>query len=269
MDTEGRSTSLSLPAAECRTQALTWAADEPRLSAVLLYGSVVRGTDNAYSDLDLVIVARKGERPALWQERDALAEHILGGEVVWSQELPWQRPYRYQAWRIDLRMVDLTFDQERAEPWYGLAEGFEALVDHDGVADRRRRELSAWRPPEFDAHSFDGGTWAWFSWLAGRLVSGEHWLVRAGIYDTLNSRVVPLLGASPYNVEQRLSPQDVQALTSAAPRSSDSKELLRSLQATVALYDNALDRWSERTSKERPHNPLAPAIRQRIAASTS
>lgn len=254
------------PASECRERARVWAAEDTRLSAVFVYGSVARGLDNESSDLDIVLVARRGERERLWEERATIAERLLNSPAVWAQELPWQRPYRYQAWRDDLAMVDLSFDEERAAPWHGLAEGFEVVADRDGVASRLRDELACWQPPEFDAERFDGTAWPWLWYLAGRLQRGAYWFVRAGLYDTLNTRVVHLLGAAPYDAEHRLRDDDLAALRDAAPRSSDPAELRRALQATVALYDRALDRWAERTGRERPRHPLAPAIRKRIAA---
>ena len=44
------------PAAACRERARVWAANEPRVAALLIHGSVAQGTDDRYSDIDLVVV---------------------------------------------------------------------------------------------------------------------------------------------------------------------------------------------------------------------
>lgn len=59
---------------------------------------------------------------------------------------------------------------------------------------RLRSDLATWHPPEFDAPALDDATWGWLNYLHGRLRHGEAWMVRYGVMDTLNNRVLPLLG---------------------------------------------------------------------------
>src|SRR5262249_42682666 len=98
-------------------RAVDWARGEERVAALVVHGSMAKGTADRDSDLDLVVVARPGAREALWEGRAGLAALLLDGEPVWSQELPWQRPFRYQAWRDDLQMLDLTLDEGAADAW--------------------------------------------------------------------------------------------------------------------------------------------------------
>lgn len=247
-------------------RAQAWADDEPRLSAAIVYGSVARSQEHAYSDLDLLLVATDGQRASLWDDRAAIAAHLLGGPVGFSMEPFWQRPYRYQAWSEDLTtMLDLTCDEGSTAAWGGLADGLVVLVDRDGVAASLADALPSWSAPEADAAMLDVTTWPWFAYLDGQLRKNRGWIVRAGCHDTLGNRVVTLLGAAPHSVEEVLSTDLQRALTEAAPRSSEPAELRRALAATVALYDVALDHWSARTGNPRPNHPLAASVRDRVA----
>jgi nucleotidyltransferase-like protein len=238
---------------------------DDRISAAIVYGSVARGDDNEYSDLDIVLVARAGQREALWADRAAIAAALLAGDIATSQEPTWQRPFRFQAFGADLDvMIDLTLDDGDAWAWAGIAEAHDVIVDKDGVGDRLRVAIDALEPAEVDAASLDVSTWPWFAHLDAHLRRGHYWIVRAGLYDTLSNRVIHLLGAAPNVAEAKLSPADLASLTDAAPRSSDADELRRAMQATVALYDHAVDVWSARTGRPRPHHPLAANVRQRV-----
>jgi hypothetical protein len=145
-------------------------------------------------------------------------------------------------------------------------KGFRAIVDKAGVETRLRHDLANWRPSEFDAQTFDGGTWAWLNYLHGKLRHGEFWFVRYGVMDTLDNRVVPLLGGAGHSAHRDMDTADVALLHDAAPGSPELAELRRSLRATADLYSLALDRWSERTGRPRPRNPLAVQTLERLRA---
>jgi predicted nucleotidyltransferase len=66
---------------------------------LIVVGSVAAGTDTVFSDLDLIVVAREDQRDGLWAEREHVAETLLGQRLGWSQDLPWQGPFRFQASR--------------------------------------------------------------------------------------------------------------------------------------------------------------------------
>jgi predicted nucleotidyltransferase len=260
---------MAVPAETLAARAADWARADAAVRAAVVYGSLAQGTAGEHSDLDLIIVAEPGQRDALWERRAQISERVHGRPVVWSQEPSWQRPYRYKTWDENLIDLDLTFDEEYAVPWAGLARGFYPLVDKAAVAARLSSDLASWHRPEFDAAAFDGGTWAWLNYLHGRLAKGEAWIVRYGVMDTLNNRIVPLLGAAGHSAHRELRADVLDRVQSAAPASADPAELLRSLRATAELYQWALDRWAERTGLPRPHNPLAPAILARLAGGGS
>lgn len=146
----------------------------------------------------------------------------------------------------------------------GARAGFLVVLDRTGVADRLRAAVWAREPEEFDAAAVDGGTWVWLNWLAGRIRHGQGWFVRTGIADSLNTRVLPLLGTTPFAVEAALDEADRQRLSTAFPPSAEPEELARALRATADLYADGLTRWSERTGHPRPEHPLAPAVRARL-----
>lgn len=257
---------MPLPAEEMAARAAVWARADAAVRAAIVYGSVAQGTANEESDLDLIVVAEPGQRDGLWARRAQIAAVLLGRDPVRWQEPHWQRPYRYQSWDDNLAELDLTFDEEYAAPWAALVRGFRAIVDKAGVETRLSYDLANWQPPEFDAPAFDAGTWTWLNYLHGKLRHGETWFVRYGVMDTLNNRVVPLLGGAGHSAHRDMDAADVALLHEAAPSSPEPAELRRSLRATADLYCLALDRWSERTGRPRPRNPLAAVILDRLRA---
>jgi len=89
-------------------------------------------------------------------------------------------------------------------------------------------------------------------------------MVRCGVMDTLNNRVVPLLGSAGHSVCAELGDAVIDQLNKAAPVSGDVDELRRSLLATAELYDWALGRWAQRTGQPNPRSVLATAILARL-----
>ncbi|HEY8457192.1 MAG TPA: nucleotidyltransferase domain-containing protein [Actinopolymorphaceae bacterium] len=252
----------ALPAEELADRAAAWARSDERVLAAFGYGSLARGDANDWSDLDLLVVVKPGTRDAMWAEREEIAGRILAGDgVVFSQELAWQRPFRFQAWRKDGLQVDLTFDEGQAEPWDGIAGGFLTLFDRDNLAEQLRSALSQWRPVE---PHVEVPNWIWLKYLASRLRRGQLWLVRSGLVSFVSEEVVPLLGVTSNAVESTLSPSDQRRLHAALPASADPDELARALRASAELYDYALDVWASRTGHQRPRHPLESLVRQRI-----
>jgi predicted nucleotidyltransferase len=255
---------MAIPAERMAARAAAWAESDAAVRAVIVYGSLAQGSADDDSDLDVVVVAEPGQREGLWGRREEISDLIHGHHAVWHQEPLWQRPYRYQSWDEELTELDLTLDEEHASPWAALTRGFLSVVDKAEVAARLRSDLAAWQPSEFDAPAFDGGTWVWLNYLRGKLRHGEAWMVRYGVMDTLNSRVLPLLGTAGHSAHHSLEAADIDRIHRAAPASSEPAELRRSLRATAELYAWALDRWSQRTGLPVPQSPLAPAIMAKL-----
>jgi predicted nucleotidyltransferase len=252
-----------IPAERMAQRAAIWAKGEDGVRAAIVYGSVAQGTADDESDLDLILVSEPGLREALWERRAEFAEFVLEGRVRSSQEPSWQRSFRYQAWG-ELGEVDLTLDEGYAAPWRALKRGLLVLCDKADVAGRLAADLAEFKPPEFDAPAFDRGTWAWLRYLRGKLRHGETWYVRYGVVDTLNNRVVPLLGSAGHSVLAELGQDVLARLHQAAPKSDQPDELKRSLLATAELYDWALSEWAQRTGRENPRSPIAPEVLEKL-----
>ena len=232
--------------------------------AAIVLGSVARGLDTEYSDLDLILVAEDGAGEELWQRRSEIAQLLLGGEVVAAQEPSCQGERRYQAWTAQALQPDLTVVERVPAVFGGLAKGFVAVYDRDSIGGQLTAACASWEAPQHDAAMLDVSTWAWLRYLHGRLRRGELFAVRAGLFDTLMYRVVPMLGSQWHSAHADLSHRDLQRIHAAAPVSAEPAELARALHATACTYDWALDRWAERTGRERPEHPLAPLTLARL-----
>lgn len=256
---------MTTKARELAERATAWAADQPAVRGVVIFGSVAQGVDSDYSDLDLILVAEPGRRRELWDDRVAIAAEIMRTEAVCAQEPSWQAQFRYQVWDADLHHLDLTIAEGSVDVFGGITRGFEVLVDRGDVEEQLTAAVQQWSAPEFDAEALDPSTWPWLMGLQGRLRHGQRFAVRAGVVDTLMGRVVPMLGGEWHTAESQLSAEDMQRVHDAMPRSGDVEELSRSLLETARVYDWALDRWAERTGRERPRSPLAPLVLARLA----
>lgn len=228
---------MSTKAREFAERATAWAADQPALRGVVIFGSVAQNVDNDYSDLDLILVAEPGRRDELWEDRAAIAAAIMGAEPAHIQEPSWQGQFRYQAWDADLHELDLTIAEESVEVFGGITRGFEVLVDRADVKEQLTAAVSQWSALEFDAGALDSSTWPWLLGLQGRLRHGEKFAVRAGVVDTLMGRVVPMLGGEWHTAESQVPAEDMQRVHDAMPRSGEFEELSRSLLETARVYD--------------------------------
>jgi predicted nucleotidyltransferase len=210
--------------------------------AQLLKGSLARGEVDERSDLDLLIVSRPGGLEALWAERRTIAERLgrwLGG----FDEVPRQAPHTFIGFYDGPVKVDFFYQEGEplADPW--LRDGFEALVDADGLGEDLRERLAA--PPVLpDLEDFDAHAWDWLWWMDVKLVrGGQEWLVYIELVKFVETMLLgghnaltpePWRGAS--MVERRL-PGDVRLeLQAALPTAPGGDELRRALGAAIESY---------------------------------
>jgi hypothetical protein len=163
--------------------------------------------------------------------------------------------------------VDLFFQEAKpaADPW--LRDGFRALVDPDGLADRLRRALAA-EPPapdlsDFDVHAWD---WLWAMHLKLRRL-GHEWLVyveHVKFVETMLLTAFNALGPEPWlgvlRVDERLPAAMRSELVNALPTRLEDAELRRAVSAAVDSY-LAL---RPRLAAER-NMPLAEEVAQQVA----
>src|SRR5213075_358503 len=92
-----RVTSMDTPRHEAVVEAAArWAERDDRVRALLLNGSLARGEDDERSDLDFVVIAKRGRLEELWAARRSIAEGLCdrwGG----FDEVPWQAPYTFSG----------------------------------------------------------------------------------------------------------------------------------------------------------------------------
>jgi predicted nucleotidyltransferase len=155
---------------------------------------------------------------------------------------------------------------DRREQISDLIHGGHDALWHQEPLWQRAYRYQSWdqKLNELDLTAFDGGTWLWLNYLRGKLRHGEVWMVRYGVMDTLNNRVLPLLGTAGHAAHHGLDAADIDRVHRAAPSSAEPAELRRSLRATAELYAWALDRWSRRTGQPAPRNPLTSAITDKL-----
>jgi predicted nucleotidyltransferase len=219
-----------------------WAERDERVRALLLKGSLARGEGDEYSDVDFLVVAQPGQLDALWADRVSIAER-LGGWLGGFDEVAWQAPHTFIGFCDGPVKVDFFFQEGEplVDPW--LRDGFLALVDEDGLADRLRERLEA--PPEppdlsdFDAHAWD---WLWACRLKLRR-PGHEWLVYLELVKFVETMLLTGFGAlapEPWRgvlrMEERLPAEARAQLRAALPAAPEEGELRRALAATIHSY---------------------------------
>src|SRR3954453_12687797 len=138
-----------------------WAERDRRVRALFLKGSLARGDADERSDVDFLVVAQPGRLEELWTARHTIAEGLCGW-LGGFDEVAWQAPHTFIGFCDGPVKVDFFFQEAEpaADPW--LRDGFRALVDEHGLADRLRTQLQAAPEPpdlsDFDAHAWD---WLW------------------------------------------------------------------------------------------------------------
>ncbi len=116
-------------------RARNWVAEDVRMRAALIHGSVVQSAVTSLSDLDLIVIAEPGQRDSIWDDRERLTRRLLGGPAAVSEVLP-QRAYRWQARTADLDMLDFTIDEGHMAVWNGFEGPVEFLIDRADVRTR-------------------------------------------------------------------------------------------------------------------------------------
>ena len=130
----------SSPRAKARLIAKELSKDE-RITAIILFGSIAKGSERKDSDIDLAIVTESDAEEEL-NERvyDAMFKHNAPVEAVFMT---------YEDLLVNLHeMTSLAF---------GLLEGYQVLYDRDGVESlfsiKRRQMLEGW------AYNEEVGAW--------------------------------------------------------------------------------------------------------------
>lgn len=187
-------------------------------------------------------MSRPGRLEELWAARRTTAEGLgrwLGG----FDEVAWQAPHTFIGFYDGPVKVDFFYQdgEPQADPW--LRDGFEALVDPDGLAGPLRTRLAN-APEAPDLADFDAHAWDWLWWMDVKLTrGGQEWLVYVELVKFVETMLLgghnalapePWRGAS--TVEERLPAQVRSELRAALPAAPRADELRRALGAAIDSY---------------------------------
>lgn len=222
--------------------ATRWAERDARVRALLLKGSLGRQEADERSDVDLLVVSEAGRLKELWAERRSIGEG-LGGWLGGFDEVAWQAPHTFIGFCTGPVKVDFFFqeDEPDVDPW--LRDGFRALFDPCGLAERLRERLAA-EPPRPDLDDFDTHAWDWL-WFAHVKLRhrGQAWLLYVELVKFVETMLVTgfnVLAAEPWRGVWRLDerlPDDVLAMVRAAlPASPSERELRRAVASALSSY---------------------------------
>jgi hypothetical protein len=219
----------------------------PELVGVAAGGSFISGRMDEFSDLDLVVVADPAKWTTVPDRRHALAASLgpllaaFTGEHVGEPRLLICL-YGPPLMHVDLKFVTPDALERRVEDPI-------VLWDRDGrLGEALRGGVSRYPAP--DAQWFEDRLWIWVHYVASKIGRGE-------LFDALDSlgflrgRVLgPLIleeaGAQPNHVRriEFEAPERARELE-ATVATSDARDCLRALHATIALYRSLRERRAD------------------------
>jgi hypothetical protein len=235
--------------------AIDTARDDARVVALVVGGSVARGTADEYSDLDLVIVCSDEHHSSVLAGSRAFADSIgpllvaFSGEHVGEPRLLIAL-YDSGPRHVDLKFVSTSDLDSRVED--GLV-----LWDRDRVVEQAvRRRPGVWPMP--DPQWIEDRFWVWVHYVTVKIARGELFEAVEALTFMRSAALAPLivgdLVPNPAGVRriEQIAPSVVPALreTVADPTVQDS---VRALRATVDLYRQLRDsaRIEQRSEAER------------------
>jgi hypothetical protein len=143
----------------------------PRVRAAFIRGSFYSGQPDAYSDLDLYIVADN----TTGEELIALGRNVLDatGRILWISVLD-SMPPRLRALASGPLRIDLTIVTPTTLPRY---EGWRILVDHDDLLRNRvrRAQVAEMLQPEHVLKTCDDFWWNLFNSIS-QLKRNQLWM---------------------------------------------------------------------------------------------
>lgn len=84
-----------------------WAGCDDRVRALLLKGSCACGEADERSDVDFVVVVKRGQLASLWNDRSAIAQG-LGDWLGGFDEVAWQHPHTFMGFYSGPLKVDFS-----------------------------------------------------------------------------------------------------------------------------------------------------------------
>ena len=216
---------------------------DSRVEALVLSGSLARGTPDAWSDVDLYVVAGDAEFEELFAERAELAATL--GDVLAQFTVPGHGPGSSDQIVLydGLVKLDLMYYRSTAvvpdRKWVGAI----VLKDvHDRMSrlQQESRTVAVAAPDDEDLLALDQKFWTWCWYTFGKIQRGEHWEAHDALHQ-VRSALLPMLFAvhgqddeGYRRLESKLPAEMVRLRRTLATLGADSQ--LDALQAEVALF---------------------------------
>jgi predicted nucleotidyltransferase len=219
-------------------RALVHLAADARIDGVLAAGSAITGTDDAFSDVDLVLVCRDADYSAIMAERREVAAKLGSLLAAFTGEHVGEPRVLICLYDAPVLHVDLKF--VTADALAHRVETPRVLFDRDGHVTRLLGAgTAAW--PSRSAAWFEERFWIWAHYAATKVARGE--LFEAvDLLTYLRAQILGPMVARHHGQPQRgvrrlepCSPAAAADLAATAPR-LDAEDCWRALEAAVTLY---------------------------------
>lgn len=228
--------------------------EEPTLVGLVAGGSFVEGSMDAWSDLDLVVVANPAAWPAILDDRRRIAARLGPLLAAFTGEHVGEPRLLVCLYGPPLVHVDLKFVEPSA-----LAQRVEepvVLWDRSGAV-RAGLAAGAASYPHPDLQWIEDRFWIWIHYTATKIGRGELLetcdalaILRSKVLGPLALRVA---GARPSGVRrlETLAPRFAGAIQ-ATVATCDSADCVRALRATIAVYRELRDAESSPSLRRNP-----------------
>ena len=220
------------------TRVVEAATADPRITGVVVGGSVATGTSDAYSDLDLVIACRDEDHASVLADAPAFAADVGPVLAAFTGEHVGERRllivlYGPPPLHVDLKFVSVSDLSERVE------DGIVLWQRGRSVDEARSGTRPSWPQPE--PQWIEDRFWVWIHYVAAKIARGEIFEAVDGLTMIRGSALAPLatFGRTdrPAGVRrlETLAPEYCPAFaaTIAAPTAAD---CTRALRSSIDLY---------------------------------
>jgi hypothetical protein len=234
--------------------AIDYFAEDDRVPGLFISGSIVSGTMDEYSDIDLDVIVRDDEFESVFSERDRAVESI--GRPL-ARFIADHLPIRVDMFIVLYEgPVKLDLDYIRAsvlEPNWRWSRRH-ILKDTDGFLDdivSRSKGLEAPSLSKERILNLDEKFWTWCWYVFGKIQRGELWEALDGIHGirtlailSFFYSVVDLYNEGYRRLERKIPPDLVGNFRETIPQMTEAS-LFSALQSMISLYVELRGRVSE------------------------
>ena len=171
------------------TRVVEVATADPRITGIVVGGSVATGTSDAYSDLDLVIACRDEDHASVLANAPAFAADIGPVLAAFTGEHVGERRllivlYGPPPQHVDLKFVSVSDLPDRVEDGVVLWQRGRA------VDEARSGTRPSW--PQPDPQWIEDRFWVWIHYVAAKIARGEIFEAVDGLTMIRGSALAPL-----------------------------------------------------------------------------